>query len=122
GTDDAEAMGQLVLACEACRDVALAYGTPFISGKDSLHNQFTDKATGRVIKIPPTLLISAIGIVEDIARCCTSDLKRPGNFLWLVLPEVDSATHQQRLTVHRAVARWIASGDVASAHDVSDGG
>ncbi len=122
GTDDAEAMGQLVLTCEACRDVALAYGTPFISGKDSLHNQFTDKATGRVIKIPPTLLISAIGVVEDIARCCTSDLKRPGDDLWLVLPEASNATHEQRLAVHRAVANWIASGAIAAAHDVSDGG
>lgn len=125
GTDNAEAMGQLVLACEACRDVALAWGTPFISGKDSLHNQFTDKATGRVIKIPPTLLISAVGIVEDISRCCTSDLKRAGNALWLVSPQEPQESapdHARRLAVHRAVASWIASGAAVSAHDVSDGG
>ena len=41
-------MGDLVRACEACRDAALAYGIPFISGKDSLNNQFTDTATGKV--------------------------------------------------------------------------
>lgn len=122
GTDDAQAMGQLVLACEACRDVALAWGTPFISGKDSLHNQFTEKATGRVIRIPPTLLISAIAIVQDICRCCTSDLKRAGNALWLVSAQESAPDHAQRLAVHRAVASQIASGAAISAHDVSDGG
>jgi len=46
--DDEITMGTLVRACEACRDAALAFGIPFISGKDSLHNQFTDSETGRV--------------------------------------------------------------------------
>ena len=45
--DDELTMGTLVRACEACRDAALAYRIPFISGKDSLHNQFTDTETGR---------------------------------------------------------------------------
>src|SRR5262249_37414617 len=58
--DDEKTMGTLVAACEACRDAALAYGIPFISGKDSLHNQFTNQETGQVIRIPRTLLISAI--------------------------------------------------------------
>jgi len=69
--DTDRAMGDLVRACEACRDAALAYGIPFISGKDSLNNQFTDTATGRVIRIPNTLLISAIGVIEDIRKCVT---------------------------------------------------
>ena len=119
GTDDAAAMGQLVLACEACRDVALAWGTPFISGKDSLHNQFTDKATGRVIKIPPTLLISAIGIIEDVTRCCTSDLKRPAEILWLARCE---NSLDARRELHQQVSSAIRSGQVSAAHDVSDGG
>ena len=71
GTDDERALGSLVRTCEACRDAALAFGVPFISGKDSLHNQFTDKATGTVIKIPPTLLISAIGVIDNVGRCVT---------------------------------------------------
>ena len=53
-TDRPEMLGSLVLAAEACRDVALAYGTPFISGKDSLNNEY--HAGGRHIVIPPTLL------------------------------------------------------------------
>ena len=57
--DDEMTMGTLVAACEACRDAALAHGIPFISGKDSLHNQFTNQETGEVLRIPSTLLISA---------------------------------------------------------------
>lgn len=39
-TDDEQQLGALVRACQACYDVAKAYGTPFISGKDSLNNEF----------------------------------------------------------------------------------
>jgi phosphoribosylformylglycinamidine synthase len=39
-TDDARQLGALVRACQACYDVAKAYGLPFISGKDSLNNEF----------------------------------------------------------------------------------
>jgi len=38
--DNPRNLGALVRACQACRDVALAYGIPFISGKDSLNNEF----------------------------------------------------------------------------------
>ena len=122
GTDSPEAMGTLVRACEACRDAALAFGTPFVSGKDSLHNQFTDKASGRVIRIPATLLISAIGIVEDVAGCVTSDLKRAGEGLFLVRPPTVAPTLEERRAVHAYVASQIAGGAVTAAHDVSDGG
>src|SRR5262249_38893705 len=70
-TDRPETLGSLVRAAEACRDVALAYGTPFISGKDSLHNEY--KSADRHISIPPTLLISALGRVPDVRRCVTMD-------------------------------------------------
>src|SRR5665213_1255393 len=82
--DDERTMGALVRACEACRDAALAYGIPFISGKDSLHNQFTDSETGRVIRIPNTLLISAIGVIDDVRTCVTMDLKNDRGILYLV--------------------------------------
>src|SRR6185437_16581811 len=108
-------------ACEACRDAALAYGIPFISGKDSLHNQFTDSETGRVIRIPSTLLISAIGTIDDVRKCVTMDLKDPreGRLL-LISPRSNSL--QDRITTHRALAAAIARGLVRSCHDVSDGG
>ena len=121
GTDSPEAMGTLVRACEACRDVALAWGIPFVSGKDSLHNQFTDRATGRTIRIPPTLLISAIGVVEDVRSCVTSDLKRPGDSIWLVY-EKKPDDLARLLRTHRGVSNLIASGKVTAAHDVGSEG
>jgi phosphoribosylformylglycinamidine synthase II len=81
-TDRPEVLGSLVRAAEACRDVALAYETPFISGKDSLNNEY--RSGDRHIAIPPTLLISALGRVPDVRRCVTMDLKEPGNALFLV--------------------------------------
>jgi phosphoribosylformylglycinamidine synthase len=139
---DPRNMGSLVRAAEACLDGAMAYGTPFISGKDSLNNQFTTE-DGRTIQIPPTLLISGIGVVDDVERCVTMDAKRPGNALVIVgrthgrmggshrlmvgtmhdadtrLPQVD--LHDGPATA-RAVAACIADGLVASAHDCSEGG
>ena len=140
--DEPRNLGALVRAAEACYDGALAYRTPFISGKDSLKNQFRT-ADGRVIMIPPTLLISGFGVVEDAQRCCTMDAKAPGNVLVLVgttgarmggshraqlgglggadmaLPAVDP---QRGARTARAVARCIAAGLVRSAHDCSEGG
>jgi phosphoribosylformylglycinamidine synthase len=140
--DDPRNMGALVRAAEACLDGALAYRAPFISGKDSLKNQFRTQ-DGRTIMIPPTLLISGFAIVPDAQRACTMDLKSAGNVLVLVgstgarmggshramlgacghadarLPEVDPARGAR--TAH-AVAACIAAGDVRSAHDPSEGG
>ncbi|MGH7133171.1 MAG: AIR synthase-related protein [Phycisphaerales bacterium] len=83
-----ENMGALVRACEGCYDGAMAYRTPFVSGKDSLNNQFkyvdpTSRAE-RLIEIPPTLLITGLSIVPAISRCVTMDAKQPGNILVLV--------------------------------------
>ena len=134
-------MGALVHAAKACRDAALTYGTPFVSGKDSLNNEFqTD--TGETIAIPPTLLISAISVIEDAAKCVTADAKAAGNYLFLLgrtggrlggshflivegagggndVPEVDMQTSAK---VMRAVAAAIESGLVRSCHDLSEGG
>jgi len=68
-------LGSLVRAAQGCYDAATAFATPFISGKDSLNNEFqTD--TGETINIPGTLLISAMTIVEDVHRCVTMDAKK----------------------------------------------
>jgi phosphoribosylformylglycinamidine synthase len=118
--DDEVTMGALVRAAEACRDAALAYGIPFISGKDSLHNQFTDSQTGRVIRIPNTLLISAIAVFADVRKCVTMDLKNRTARVCLIQP-----VHERLETLaatHRTLAAQIAAGRVAAAHDVSDGG
>lgn len=138
-TDRPEVLGSLVRAAEACRDVALAFGMPFISGKDSLNNEF--HAGTRNIVIPPTLLISAVGRVPDIRRCVTMDLKEAGNLLFLVgstrdelggshfnlvtgqeggtVPRVDLEVAP---TIHRTVHAAIQAGLLRSCHDISEGG
>jgi phosphoribosylformylglycinamidine synthase len=138
-TERPEVLGSLVRAAEACRDLALAYTMPFISGKDSLNNEFN--AGGRHIVIPPTLLISAMGQVPDVRQCVTMDLKEPGNRLFLVgatraelggshyhlvtgetggaVPQVDTALAPRIFAkVHEAIRRGL----VRSCHDLSEGG
>jgi phosphoribosylformylglycinamidine synthase len=138
-TDRPEVLGSLVRAAEACRDVALAYGMPFISGKDSLNNEFHAGSTHLVI--PPTLLISAMGLVPDVRRCVTMDLKKPGNLLYLVgttreemggshyhlvnglaggtVPQFDLELAPRIFSkLHEAISRGL----VRSCHDLSEGG
>ncbi|HEX6886070.1 MAG TPA: phosphoribosylformylglycinamidine synthase subunit PurL [Planctomycetota bacterium] len=137
--NEPDRMGALVLAAEACYDAAKAFGTPFVSGKDSLNNEY--RVGGETLSIPPTLLVTALGIVPDVARCVTMDLKRAGNRLYLVgetraelggslfhhlagrgggtVPEVDLARAPRLLAALHAA---IAAREVASCHDLSEGG
>jgi len=134
-----ETLGSIVRAAEACRDVALAFGMPFISGKDSLNNEF--HANDTHIVIPPTLLISALGIVWDVRSCVTMDLKQPGDAIVLVGetgPELGGShfNHllrrgggqpprvnlEQAPRIFRAVHSAIQHGVVRACHDLSEGG
>ncbi|MBM4002120.1 MAG: phosphoribosylformylglycinamidine synthase subunit PurL [Planctomycetes bacterium] len=142
-TDRPETLGSLVRAALACHDIAIAYGTPFISGKDSLNNEFSylDNGQKRTIAIPATLLISALGQVDDIRKCVTMDIKRAGNPLYVVgstydelggshyalvrglsggqVPRVRTETARRTFEcLHRAMH----SGSVRSCHDASEGG
>jgi len=92
GVKDPESLGHLVRAAVGCYDGAKAYRTPFVSGKDSLNNQFRTE-DGTIIRIPPTLLITGIGIVPDIEKCVTSDAKRAGNSL-LFIDTIHEDIHQ----------------------------
>lgn len=132
-------LGSLVLACRACYDIAKAYGTPFISGKDSLNNEFN---TGRgTVSIPPTLLISAIAVQPDVTKSLTMDFKAVGNAVYVVgltkkelggshylfvngrrggvVPEVDP---KLGLKIFRAVSGLSKRRLIRSAHDCSEGG
>ncbi len=138
-TDKPDRLGSLVKAAQACYDIAKAYGTPFISGKDSLNNEF--RVGDRTIAIPPTLLISAIGIVEDVRRCVSMDAKRAGNILYIVgttYAELGGSHYYAHLgylgnacpivrpteapATFRALAAAIARGLVRACHDCSEGG
>jgi hypothetical protein len=72
-----------VRCAQGCYDAAVSYQTPFISGKDSLNNEYTG-SDGQKHAIPGTLLISALGIVPDVNKTVTMDLKRAGDFLFIV--------------------------------------
>ena len=139
-TDRPEVLGSLVRAALACHDVSLAYGTPFISGKDSLNNEFRPEGE-EPIAIPPSLLISAMGQVDDVAACVSMDLKEAGNALYLVgetknelggshlslvrnwvggqVPTVDV---EQAKRTYNAMYQATQSGFIRSAHDLSEGG
>jgi phosphoribosylformylglycinamidine synthase len=80
-TEKPDRLGSLVRAATACYDIAKIYETPFISGKDSLNNEFQTE-TGESISIPPTLLISAISIMDDATKAVSMDLKKAGNFIY----------------------------------------
>lgn len=78
-----ETMGALVEAARGCYDAAIHYRTPFISGKDSLNNEYVS-ADGLRHAIPGTLLISALGIIPNIHHAVTMDFKSPGNVIYLL--------------------------------------
>jgi phosphoribosylformylglycinamidine synthase len=140
-TDRPETLGSLVRAALACHDLAVALGTPFISGKDSLNNEFRPDGADEPISIPPSLLISALGQVDNVDRCVTMDLKAPGNFLYQVGPTktemggshfalVESLAGGQVPQVDAELARRvfqklhdaIDAGLVRACHDLSEGG
>jgi len=138
-TERPETLGSLVRAAQGCHDLAIQYGTPFISGKDSLYNEYTHEGQSRAI--PPTLLISAIGQVPDVRSCVTMDLKEPGNLLFLVgqtrlelggshwvltqgreggrVPRVDG---DRGKSIFAFVHSAIRQGWIRSCHDLSEGG
>jgi len=82
--DKPDRLGGLVRAAKACYDIAVAYGTPFISGKDSLYNEYRDTTTGEEIAIPGTLLISAICVIEDVTKIVSMDFKMEGDLIYVV--------------------------------------
>ncbi len=135
-----ETFGALVRAAQACYDGSIAFEAPFISGKDSLNNEFACE-DGTTICIPPTLLISAISTVDDVNKCVTMDAKRASNLLFIVgetknelggshyyktnsflgvnVPKVDVKTAPK---IAQRISTAIAEGLVVSCHDCSEGG
>ncbi|MDD1699278.1 MAG: AIR synthase related protein [Methanoregula sp.] len=86
-SDKPERLWQLKQAAQGCYDFATAFGTPFISGKDSMFNDFSgfDSDNNPVmISVPPTLLISSIGIHDDVAKAVSIDAKFEGDFVYII--------------------------------------
>ncbi|BCS54671.1 phosphoribosylformylglycinamidine synthase subunit PurS [Geobacter sp. SVR] len=132
-------MAQLVRSNQALYDICMAYNLPLISGKDSMKNDFYDGAVK--ISIPPTLLFSVIGKIEDARKAVTLDVKRSGDIVYLLgktgdelggseylalkgaigntVPQVDTGRAYKR---YQAYHQAVVQGLVASCHDLSDGG
>ncbi|MDQ1300214.1 MAG: phosphoribosylformylglycinamidine synthase subunit PurSL, partial [Chloroflexota bacterium] len=112
---------------QGCHDAAVAYEAPFISGKDSLNNEYTG-ADGKKHAIPGTLLISALGIVPDVARTVTMSLKAAGDRLYIVGGNLPSPTFPplagvgSALALYRALHAAMRAGLVRACHDCSEGG
>ena len=84
---DKKRLGELVDAVRACYDVSVGFGAPFISGKDSMFNDFKGydaKGNPVAISVPPTLLISAIGVMPDISKAVSPEFKHPGDIIYLL--------------------------------------
>jgi len=128
-------LGSLVRACQACYEVAKGFGTPFISGKDSLYNE------SPLGPVTPTLLITAIGIVPDVRKTATMELKQPGNLIYAVgqtLPELGGSEYyrlkgfigrsvprvyvKQVKKIIDSIVAAIDAGYVRACHDLSEGG
>lgn len=85
--NDPHRLWQLKEAAKACYDFAIFFGTPFISGKDSMHNDFKgfdEKGQDIKISILPTLLISSIGIVDDVFKTVSIDAKFPNDLIYVL--------------------------------------
>jgi len=132
-------LAQLVRANQALYDFTLAYKMPPISGKDSMKNDYLIGNTK--ISIPPTLLITAVGKIDDVYTAVTIDAKKPGDFAYALgmtreelggsefyamkgavgngVPRVDA---KPAYLLYTKLSKAIRSGLVASCHDCSDGG
>ena len=138
----ATTLGDLVAAVDGCCEGALAFSAPFVSGKDSLNNEYMG-TDGSRHSVPPTLVITAVAHVPQAEHTTTSDCKQPGNILLLtgtttpefgashasmvcqqpiafsgVVPKFDASAPSRFRHLHLA----IASGLVAACHDCSEGG
>jgi phosphoribosylformylglycinamidine synthase subunit PurSL len=132
-------LAQLVRANKALYDYTVLFGTPLVSGKDSMKNDYVNGDTR--ISIPPTLLVSAISVVKDVTKSVTMDFKAAGDLILVVgktFAELAGSEYfnelgiagniepkvngEQALKIYRSVQKAMSKGLIRSAHDVSDGG
>ncbi|MDD5355714.1 MAG: phosphoribosylformylglycinamidine synthase subunit PurL [Candidatus Omnitrophica bacterium] len=137
--DKPDRLAGIVRAAQACYDFSKYYQAPFISGKDSLNNEYT--VHGRSIPIAGTILISAIAVMDDVKKAVSSDLKEEGNLIYLLgetgdelggsiyydilgslganVPKVNK-NYAKKVMV--SLSQATQKGLVRSAHDCSEGG
>lgn len=136
-------LGQLVRTCEGLYDICRTYGTPLVSGKDSMKNDFRGKdARGEHIDISilPTLLVTGMARGE-IGLSIGSDFKAADDLIYLVgqnnsgfagseyarLFHVSEDTLPpclplQNIALYRSLHGALKQKLLQSIHDLSDGG
>ena len=132
-------LAQLVRANKALYDYTIAYHVPCISGKDSMKNDFM---AGEVkISVPPTVLFSILGKIEDVRKAVTMDCKAPGDLVYCLGMTYEELGGSEYFAMHGSIGdqvpqvraegakelyhklhKAIMEGTVASCHDCSDGG
>ena len=138
---DEASLADLDKAVDACVKMSQLLLMPFVSGKDSLSSTYRYK-DGKVLKIPPVLLISVFGKIADVTKTASSDLKKTDSVLALVgrpdtknlggttyfdvtgaasnaIPRVDLTTLPKTLTT---ITKGVQDGTILSVHDISEGG
>ena len=137
--DKPDRLGALVRCAQGCYAAALGFGTPFISGKDSLYNEYSEH--GRSRAIPGTLLISAISVMDDVRKAISMYAKKAGNLIYAVGQTCEElgGSHYYDLSgaignsvpkvnvrkaklIFNALSSASAKGLVRSMHDCSEGG
>jgi len=134
-------LGMLVRAVKGCYDAAVGFGTPFISGKDSLNNEY--RSGGQRFPVIPTLVISAVGVIDDVTQTVDMALKTPDNLLYLVgtthnelagshyievtrdtpfVTQVPRVNVEHARNTMEALGEAIRRGMVRACHDLSEGG
>jgi len=109
-SNDPQRLYQLKKAGEACFDFAKIYEAPYISGKDSMFNDFKGyDGEGNPIKIsvPPTLLISSIGLIEDVLKTISIDLKFPGDLVYILGETKDELGGSEYFLMNKSVGNNV---------------
>jgi phosphoribosylformylglycinamidine synthase len=132
-------LAQLVRANKALYHYTTAFGVPCISGKDSMKNDYLIGNTK--ISIPPTVLFSVMGKIDDVRKAITMDAKGSGDLVYVLgetfaelggseyyammgyvgnaVPKVDANGAKG---LYRRLNEATEGGLIASCHDCSDGG
>lgn len=132
-------LAQLIRASEALYQGAVELETPIISGKDSMKNDY--KMKGVKISIPPTLLITAVGMIPSVKKAVSMDVKEPGDLVFVagisknelggseyfslkkiskgLVPRVDFSASKK---LNRKIFEAMQEDLIASCHDASEGG
>ncbi len=137
---DEESLADLDKAVDACCEMAKILNMPFVSGKDSLSSTYRYK-DGKVLKIPPVVLISVFGKIKQVNQTISADIKSTNSTLVLIgktdfnnlggttyfdvtkskstVPKVDIDSLSKVIS---SVTKAIKSGQILSVHDISEGG